>query len=121
MKTRRKINLKHSLVLMIGLISLNGFCTAVNSQTSPKPVNENISQTERQNFQSHNFNELSILDMILLGCIPILIGMGSMALFTFLLTFLNQYSINRLINLQKSLQDVNGSLEKKSHTNTYET
>jgi hypothetical protein len=113
MKTSRKINLKDSLILMIGLISLNGFCPPVNSQPSPVPINENRSQTERQKSQADDFNEISILDQILLGCLPILIGMGSMALFTFLLTFLNQYSINCLINLQKSIQA--DSLEKKSY------
>ena len=67
---------------------------------------------QRKIYTWKDFDEISLLEQILIGIIPILIGMSSMALFTFLLTFLNQYSINRLVNLQKNLQDVTGSLEK---------
>jgi hypothetical protein len=98
MKISKKNKLKTYLIVTATLISLNGFCPPVNSQSSLVPVNDNRNQTEEKKTQAHKFNEISILDQILLGCLPILIGMGSMALFTFLLNFLNQYNINRFIN-----------------------
>jgi hypothetical protein len=118
MKISKKNKLKTYLIVTATLISLNGFCPPVNSQSSLVPVNDNRNQTEEKKTQAHKFNEISILDQILLGCLPILIGMGSMALFTFLLNFLNQYNINRFINLQKSLQDSIDLQEKKNHPKT---
>ena len=123
-KTIQQIILQKTIIIIATIISLNGFYISANSQENSGFINKNISTTTLQankKIFSKYFNEASFLEQILIGIIPILIGMGSMALFTFLLTFLHQYSINRLINLQKSLQDVTGSSEKKSHPNTYET
>ena len=122
-KTKRikPIILRKTIIIIVTIISLNGFSISANCQENLRSINKNQSPTTSQkntNIFSKDFNEISFLEQILIGIIPILIGMGSMALFTFLLTFLNQYSINRLINLQKSLQDVTGSLEKKSRPNT---
>lgn len=118
MKISKKNKLKTCLILTASLILLNGFCLPGNSQSSLVPVNDNRNQIEEKKTQADKFNEISILDQILLGCLPILIGMGSMALFTFLLTFLNQYNINRFINLQKNLQDSIDLQEKKNHPKT---
>ena len=102
------------IIIIATIISLSGFCIPANSQENSVSVKEKQSNvTQSKNLFSKDFNETSFLEQILIGIIPILIGMGSMALFTFLLTFLSQYSINRLVNLQKSLQDVTSSLEKK--------
>ena len=122
-KTKKKqlIILRKTTIIIATIISLNGFSISASSQENSGSINKNPSTTNSQtnkNIFSKDFNETSFLEQILIGIIPILIGMGSMALFTFLLTFLDQYSINRLVNLRKTLQDDTGSLEKKTRPNT---
>lgn len=120
-KNQQQIILKKTIIIIATIISLNGLCISVNSQENSNSINQNTnantSQTNKNIF-SKDFNETSLLEQILIGTIPILVGMSSMALFTFLLTFLHQYSISRIVNLRKTLQDDTGSLEKKSRPNT---
>ena len=111
MKGNKK-NLRGTSLFVIGLVALSGFWLSVNSQPVPLPtIKVDSLQIEKQNSQVNNFKQISILDQILLGCIPIFMGMSSMALFTLLQVFLRQYSIKYLVNLKKTIQA--DSLKKK--------
>ena len=117
---QQQILLRKTIIIIATIVSLNGLCISANSQENSGNINKNTSATTSQttkNIFSKDFNETSFLEQILIGTIPILVGMSSMALFTFLLTFLHQYSISRIVNLRKTLQEDTGSLEKKSHPN----
>ncbi len=101
------------LIILASIISFNGFCISANPQEASVSINENESYITPQKLTSKNLNEISFLKQILIACIPILIGMGAMTLFTFLLTFIKHYSINRLVNLQKNLPSFKDFSEKK--------
>ena len=120
-KKKQQIILRKTIIIIATIIFLNGFPIPANCQENSNSINKtqiiNISLNNK-NILLKNFNETRLLKRILIGIIPILIGMSSMTLFTFLLTFLNQYSINRLVNLRKTLQDDAGSLEKKNRLHT---